>query len=180
LSAASYSHLLYARQAPGHAREAERRGQYVHVVGNAGWFVSGDREHIEATWFADSTCGTCEIALFTVSKGPGEASDGPAHAHSADEVIYVLDGAVRLGKRRYGKGTSLCIPADQRYTLSATEDGYTFLNYRSEHSSQSYYSRGKDKFIVPEDAVARGGRIRNAVTHLDFPVAADSRDGVQP
>ena len=44
-------------------RAPDAQGHGVHVVGDRGWFASGDRERVAVRWFADSTCPTCRIAL---------------------------------------------------------------------------------------------------------------------
>jgi hypothetical protein len=48
--------VVYVSPAPAsRAADEQRAGRCVHVVGPDGWFRSGDRENVEATWFADST-----------------------------------------------------------------------------------------------------------------------------
>jgi len=128
-------------------------GHAVHVVGPGGWFESGQREGVRATWFADATCPTCRIQLFRVEHPPGFA--GNFHSHSQDEIIFVLDGIVSLGPRGYGPGTALNIPADVTYRVSYPE-GATFVNFRRDASEQTY---GRDGPPVLEGAIARGGRL---------------------
>lgn len=104
-------------------------GDGLHIVGPRGWFrcEHAEFEGVVSTWFADSTCSTCKLTLMRVQHPHGFA--GPAHSHSQDEIIYVLDGSVRMGKHEYGPGSALCIPADIRYRLSYPAGG-DFLNYR--------------------------------------------------
>jgi hypothetical protein len=125
----------------------------VHVVGDNGWFQSGQQEGVLATWFADSTCRRCRIAFFRVDHPSGFA--GNFHSHSQDEIIYVLTGSVQLGPREYGPGTALNIPGDVPYRVSYP-NGAEFLNYRRDVSEQRY---GKDGPVRLEGALARGGRL---------------------
>jgi hypothetical protein len=133
------------------APEAEAHG--VHVVGPRGRFVSGDPRAVHAVWFADGTCPTCRIQLFTVHAGAG-VSGGGGHSHSEDEIIYLLDGSIRLGAHRYGVGASLCIPANVRYAVTNGPEGHVFLNYRAGVSEQVYERNSAARL---ETALARGG-----------------------
>lgn len=137
----------------------------VHVVGPRGWFLSGSGDRTVARWFADSTCPTCRIALFDVTsqETPGRSR---AHTHSADEIIYVLEGNMRLGRRLLGPGTSLCIGGGTRYAQSAGPGGCTFLNYRRDTSEQQYFGPGEPDHLLPETAIGRGGRVVGDVVHL--------------
>lgn len=109
-------------------------GHGVHVVGPGGTWRSGSLEGVHAIWFADSKCPTCRVAFFTVAGF--EAKEGPAHTHSENEIIYMLDGGIRMGAQVHGPGTSLCIPADLRYKFWAEEGGHRFLNFRRGPSYQ--------------------------------------------
>lgn len=137
----------------------------VHVVGPNGWFTSGSGDRTVARWFTDSTCPTCRIALFDVTsqETPGRSR---AHTHSADEIIYVLAGTMRLGRRLLGPGTSLCIGGGTRYAQSAGPGGCTFLNYRRDTSEQQYYGPGEPDHLLPETALGRGGSVVGDVVHL--------------
>jgi hypothetical protein len=137
----------------------------VHVVGPNGRFTSGSEGRTVARWFTDSTCSTCRIALFDVTsqETPGRSR---AHTHSADEIIYVLSGTMRLGRRLLGPGTSLCIGGGTRYAQSAGPGGCTFLNYRRDTSEQQYYGPGEPDYLLPETALGRGGSVVGYVVHL--------------
>jgi hypothetical protein len=82
-------------------------------------------------------------------------SGGGGHSHSEDEIVFLLDGSVRLGAHRFGIGSSLCIPADTRYAVTNGPDGHVFLNYRAGVSEQ-IYARGSAALL--ETALSRGGR----------------------
>lgn len=137
----------------------------VHVVGPRGWFVSGSEDRSHARWFSDGTCPTCRIALFDVTsaEAPGRSR---AHTHSADEIIYIVAGTMRLGRRLVPAGSSLCISGGTRYAQSAGPGGCTFLNYRKESSQQQYYGPGEPDHLLPETALGRGGSVAGDVVHL--------------
>jgi len=143
-------------QAPGGGRfgPPAPAGHDVHVVGPAGRFVSGSWEGVRAVWFADSTCPTCRIALFTV-EAPG-AKHASAHHHSQDEIIFILSGAISMGRARHGPGTSLCIPAGTRYGFVGDPGGHRFLNLRGDASMQT---NDRAAPALPETALERGGSL---------------------
>ncbi len=93
-------------------------GHSVHVLGEGGWFRSGDRERVEARWYADSTCPTCRIALFRVVRPEGGVKDR-SHTHTQDELIYVLDGSIVTGGAEHGPGS--CVAIRGRHAVLAHE-----------------------------------------------------------
>jgi quercetin dioxygenase-like cupin family protein len=132
-------------------------GHGVHVVGDRGWFASGNRERVAVRWFADSTCATCRIALFHVWRSEGGVRDR-SHTHTQDELIYVLAGSVIVGGVEHGPGTCLAIPAHTRYSLTSGDDGFAILNYRRDVSVQAYRPGEPEEL---EGALARGGSAVN-------------------
>ena len=128
-------------------------GHGVHVVGDQGWFRSGDRERVVATWFADSTCPTCRISFFHVWRGEGGIRDR-SHTHTQDELIYVLGGSLVVGGVEHGPGSCFAIPANLRYSLTSGPEGNAFLNYRRDVSVQGYRPGEPTEL---EGALARGG-----------------------
>jgi quercetin dioxygenase-like cupin family protein len=52
------------------------------------------------------------------------------HSHASDEIIYVLNGSLELGKRSLGPGSSVFIGADTLYSFRSGPDGLHFLNFR--------------------------------------------------
>jgi len=131
----------------------DAQGHCVHVVGDRGWFASGNRERVAVRWFADSTCPTCRIALFHVWRSEGGVRDR-SHTHTQDELIYLLAGSVIIGGVEHGPGTCLAIPALTRYSLMSGEDGFAILNYRRDVSVQAYRPGEPEEL---EGAIARGG-----------------------
>lgn len=132
-----------------------REGHGVHVVGDRGWYVSGDRERVQARWFADSTCPTCRLSMFHVRRVEAGVKDIP-HSHTQDELIYVLEGSVVMGAFEFGPDTCLAIPAGVRYSVTSGSQGYAFLNARRDVSVQHY---GTVKEPELEGGLARGGEI---------------------
>jgi quercetin dioxygenase-like cupin family protein len=100
-------------------------GETVHVVGPGGTY-SRVGEGKDTRYFADSECPTCDVTLFTT--GRAMRHESPAHSHSADELLHVLDGEIVVGRRHLGPGTTIAIHADRRYAFHSA--GFTFLNYR--------------------------------------------------
>ncbi|MGE0483367.1 MAG: cupin domain-containing protein [Gammaproteobacteria bacterium] len=52
------------------------------------------------------------------------------HAHAEDEIIYVLEGELRIGRKRLGPGTSLFVAGNTLYGFSTGSAGVRFLNFR--------------------------------------------------
>jgi hypothetical protein len=133
----------------------QAEGHTVHVVGDGGWFRSGDRERVVATWFADSTCPTCRISFFHVWRGEGGVRDR-SHTHTQDELIFVVGGSVVVAGVEHGPGSCLAVPANLRYSLTSGPEGNAFLNYRRDVSVQGY-APGEPTEL--EGALARGGAL---------------------
>jgi quercetin dioxygenase-like cupin family protein len=53
-----------------------------------------------------------------------------SHAHTEDEIIYVVSGALHVGRRVLPAGSALFIEKDTLYTFRAGPEGCTFLNFR--------------------------------------------------
>jgi hypothetical protein len=100
-------------------------GETVHVVGPGGTYARGG-EGRDTRYFADSECPTCEVTLFTTARS--QHHESPAHSHSADELLHVLEGEIVVGRRHLGPGTTIAIHAERRYAFHS--DGFRFLNYR--------------------------------------------------
>jgi quercetin dioxygenase-like cupin family protein len=107
-------------------------GHAVHVVGVGGWFRAGNDTYSQ-TWWADSSCPTCRICVFRIEHPDGPDNDLPHH-HTQDEIIFVLDGELRLGSYRCPAGTAISIPAHMRYSLRSDGKAFKFLNYRRDAS----------------------------------------------
>lgn len=95
---------------------------------------------------ADADCPTCELWLhenqFVGRDAPPRGDEAGVHCHSEDEIIFVLDGALRLGERLYGPGTALAIAADAFYSFSPGPDGLRFVNFRAGRPSDIRFKKG--------------------------------------
>ncbi len=140
----------------GSAEPVGVNGGGVHVFGARGWGFSGDPKGTHATWFADSSWESTPLTLLRVERATPRS--GPAHHHSRDEIIYLLEGSISLGSLEAAPGAILCIPANVRYRITAGPTGYCFLNYRSGPATQ-VYKRGSAP--LPETVAARGGHTTN-------------------
>lgn len=63
------------------------------------------------------------------------------HAHDEDEIIYVVDGAIRLGGRLYGKGSSVFVAGETLYGFEAGPEGLHMVNFRAR----------PDKTFIPQE-----------------------------
>jgi hypothetical protein len=129
-------------------------GARIHVVGSGGVYQGSrlDEQGVEmgAVLFADSTCPTCRLNFFRVyGTGPSTAL---SHVHSQPEIIHVLDGELRVGPTRVGRGMSIFIPENRRYGFR-TPDAFEFLNYRRD---VSYVTHGRDDEVLMETGEGLG------------------------
>jgi quercetin dioxygenase-like cupin family protein len=111
------------------------RGETVHVVGPRGRFESAPGRPF-FRFFADSTCPTCDAFLLYSQRDHGWSVT--PHSHSADELIYVLDGAVMTGRVAHPTGECLAYESGRRYALSAPAEGFVTLNYRAAPSTLEF------------------------------------------
>lgn len=126
-----------------------------HLLGPSGAYRSEAPSGSKATWFADSTCDGCDVALFRVERDtPGNR--GRSHSHSADEILFLVEGAIRLGAHEVATGHAVFIPADTRYAVTCGPVKHAFLNYRPTASIQLYEG---DAEPLPENGLGRGGEL---------------------
>jgi len=119
----------------GSARPGAARGKVVHVTGPRGRFESAPGRPF-FRFFADSTCPTCDAFLLYSQRDLGWSVT--PHSHSADELIYVLDGTVMTGRVAHPAGECLAYEAGRRYALSAPAGGFVTLNYRAMPSNLEF------------------------------------------
>jgi quercetin dioxygenase-like cupin family protein len=86
--------------------------------------------------------------LFEVRQPPNSVTQ--AHAHSEDEIIYVLEGDIVFGNRSFPAGTAIYVPANTLYGFHAGEQGLRFLNF-GPRSDTAYLF--KDEFLAQRGAV---------------------------
>jgi len=104
------------------------------------WIVSGERS------ISDEERGKLRRGELTSSfrmREPGSASSPQLvelryepdaeirlHSHDEDEIIYVLEGAMRINNRTVGPGACLTIPGGVFYGFHAGPEGLKILNFR--------------------------------------------------
>lgn len=125
--AGGHVHLLPAERAP----RSENLGGSVGLGG---------------VMHADADCPTCSVWLHENRFPGGNATrldaEAGIHSHSEDEIIFVLDGEIRLGARLYGPGTALAIAADTLYSFTAGPTGLHFANFRASKPGDIQFANG--------------------------------------
>ena len=68
------------------------------------------------------------ICVFIMNFEPGFATE--LHSHSEDEVMYVLEGEMRMDDQVMGPQSILLIRKNSEYKFTAGDEGVRFLNIR--------------------------------------------------
>jgi len=92
--------------------------------------------------FVHHTGSQTQPQLFEVQFPPN--APVAAHAHTEDEIIVVMEGSLRFGKRIFGAGSSIFIPKMTLYSFAAGAEGVTFLNFRPRGGSGVLF---KEEFL---------------------------------
>jgi hypothetical protein len=128
-------------QLPGghvHLLPAERAPRSDSLAGSPG---------LGGVMHADAGCATCHVWLhenrFPGGNATRQDAEAGIHSHSEDEIIFVLDGEVRLGARLYGPGTALAIAADTLYSFTAGPNGLHFANFRAAKPGDIRFANGR-------------------------------------
>lgn len=111
-----------------------------------------DARELDATSGVHESGELGSLQLFEVSYPP-DVHVG-VHAHEHDEIIYVLEGAMRLGNRLVGPGSSLFVAAHTLYSFGAGPSGLRMLNFRP-CIDASYIS--KDSFLERKARLSASG-----------------------
>ena len=110
---------------------AESEGRSVRIVGPGGvWATVDDSQRTR--FFSDASAPTNRLWLLASDRP--QYFESSAHSHSQDELIHVLRGEIRVGRRVVGAGDTLWVAADRRYKLYSGDDGVHFVNYRRDAS----------------------------------------------
>lgn len=125
-------------------------GAAVHVIGPRGIYAALEPGR-ETRFFADASCPRCSLWLLFTARS--FAYESPVHSHSADELIHVLRGQIRIGSLSAGPGSSVFIAADQPYRFRSGHEGFAFLNYRRGASLMTLRRSGEK---VTETGAATG------------------------
>ncbi len=137
--------LTFAASTPSEGQES---GRTVHILpvdrvprsDNLGTGVGG-------AMHADSGCPTCNVWLhenhFPSSEPLSEEQQKLGiHSHSEDEIIFVIDGEIRLGNKLCGPGTALAIAADTLYSFAPGPHGLSFINFRADKPGDIQFAAG--------------------------------------
>jgi quercetin dioxygenase-like cupin family protein len=87
-----------------------------------------------------------KLQLFEIRLEPG--LEVGAHAHNDDEIVYVVDGEMHVGRRVCGPGSSMFIPGNTLYAFRAGPQGCRYLNFRA-HADSTYFT--KEHFVAARD-----------------------------
>jgi quercetin dioxygenase-like cupin family protein len=135
LEDSSIAHFGQSDDAPPVPAEYSASGGGVHVYPHP----TPHRGHTEN--FADGSCPTCKVVFFQVSDEVPHIGD--VHSHSSDELIYVVKGALRVGKNRIETGMAIAVPADRLYSFRTSEP-WKFINYRRTPSTATRGRKSRD------------------------------------
>ncbi len=86
--------------------------------------------------------GDLEAGLRAMIIALAPSRTGNLHSHSQDEIIYILEGAVTIGKRQLGPGHVMFIKGGTQYKFDTGTDGVRFMNVRPGPSN--YHMVGKE------------------------------------
>lgn len=78
----------------------------------------------------------------------------PPHSHDLDEVMYIVEGGISMGKRRCGPGTVIYLEARTQYGFTVWDEGVRFLNIRP--GLASYSEAGRQSMNPYAEALASG------------------------
>ncbi len=156
------------------APAAGRAGGHVHLLPNEHvprrTDMGGGALPVGGGMHADAGCPTCEVWLhenhFPAGRPPmtPEEEMRGVHSHSEAEVIFVIDGEIKLGTKLYGPGTAVAIAADTLYSFTAGPAGLSFINFRAGTPGDIQFASGmaisetgywRDRQMTPEYVTPR-------------------------
>ena len=77
-----------------------------------------------------------DLQVLDVRMEPGH--EVKSHAHLHNEVIYVLDGSLKFGRRVLKPGYSVFVPAMTLYKFRAGDEGLRFINVRPKRDDSHF------------------------------------------
>lgn len=78
------------------------------------------------------------LQLFEARIAPNEEIS--VHAHGEDEIIYILEGELILGRKHLGPGATVFVAGNTLYGFRTGDAGARFLNFRG-RSTTSFMTR---------------------------------------
>jgi hypothetical protein len=112
---------------------------------------------------ADATDSSCRLWMHENDFYIG-GSPVAVHSHSEDEIIFVREGELCVGMRRYGPGSALSIAANAKYGFTVGPKGLSFVNFRG--AAPTYTSH--DGKISMDEAVFWRSQT-GAPQYIDLP-----------
>src|SRR4051812_26270327 len=86
-------------------------GAYLEQKGGMGDLPEASRNTQQTRVCFEGTANS--PSLTEVRAGPDKPT--VPHAHETDEIVYVLEGSLHVGKRVYGPGSAIHVPAHTMY-----------------------------------------------------------------
>jgi hypothetical protein len=87
--------------------------------------------------FHEGTCDVQTLYADTESDGPSLGSytfppnfTFPRHWHDSDQIVFVLEGTMRMGNRVFYPGSGTFTRSETAYSFTAGPAGVTFLEFR--------------------------------------------------
>ena len=110
---------------------SRKPGGHVHRVDARGLRQVKDNVYYDTatTVWADAACPTCD-AWFHQSKFNTPCPQGHPHFHPEDEIIFVVEGGMIVGRQVLKPGTALAVDANTVYGFGVAEGGLAFTNFR--------------------------------------------------
>jgi uncharacterized cupin superfamily protein len=78
------------------------------------------------------------LQMFEAKIAPNEEIS--LHAHAEDEIIYILEGELLIGRKRLGVGASVFVAGNTLYGFRTGPNGARFLNFRG-RANTSFITR---------------------------------------
>lgn len=100
-----------------------------------------------------------ESSPFLIEVRAGADKPTISHAHRVDEIVYILDGELRIGKHTYGPGSAILVPGDTLYSFHVGPEGVRYLNFRP---------RRDDSYVTAEQFMAER-RARHEAVEVASP-----------
>ena len=112
----------------------------IQHIDEAAWVYGGPYERDDLLEFGQQLIGDKEKGpwVYVNTLKAGIVID--PHSHSQDEVIYILDGEIKIEERFCGPGTVIYMQRDTDYGFTVGQDGVRFLNVRP--GRDTYYELG--------------------------------------
>jgi quercetin dioxygenase-like cupin family protein len=120
----------------------------VHLIGPRG-LLAIEEPGRSTRFFADSACDTCRITLFSTARD--DLYRSASHSHSEDEILYVLDGEIRVGGAVLEPDMGAAIPGNEVYGFRSGDRGFRFLNYRRDVSTYRSSAQKIEALERPRD-----------------------------